>query len=52
VTAAAADSVDGLALASTWAFRHAVVNGDPVEEFRAGMTFGVRLPEIKGRRAG
>jgi hypothetical protein len=31
-------------------FRHAVVNGHPVEEFRAGMTFGFSLPEIKGRR--
>jgi hypothetical protein len=31
-------------------FRHAVVNGRPVEEFRAGMTFGFSLPEIKGRR--
>jgi hypothetical protein len=30
--------------------RHAVVNGHPVEEFRAGMTFGFSLPEIKGRR--
>jgi hypothetical protein len=31
-------------------FRHAVVNGHPVEEVRAGVTFGFRLPEIKGRR--
>ena len=31
-------------------FRHAIVNGHPVEEVRAGMTFGFRLPEIKGRR--
>lgn len=31
-------------------FRHAVVNGHPVEEVRAGMTFGFKLPEIKGRR--
>jgi len=31
-------------------FRHAVVNGHPVEEFRAGMTFGFSLPQIKGRR--
>ena len=32
-------------------YRHAVVNGRPVEEFRAGMTFGISPPEIKGRRA-
>src|SRR5258708_32610058 len=31
-------------------FRHAVVNGHPVEEFRAGMTFGFSVPEIKGKR--
>jgi hypothetical protein len=31
-------------------YRHAVVNGHPVEEFRAGMTFGLSPPEIKGRR--
>jgi hypothetical protein len=31
-------------------YRHAVVNGRPVEEFRAGMTFGFSLPEIKGKR--
>jgi hypothetical protein len=31
-------------------FRHAVVNGHPVEEVRAGVTFGFKLPEIKGRR--
>jgi hypothetical protein len=31
-------------------YRHAVVNGRPVDEFRAGMTFGFSLPEIKGRR--
>jgi hypothetical protein len=33
-------------------FRHALVNGRPVEEFRAGVTFGFSLPEFKrGRRA-
>jgi len=33
-------------------FRHALVNGRPVEEFRAGVTFGFPLPEFKrGRRA-
>jgi hypothetical protein len=31
-------------------FRHAIVNGHPVEEVRAGMTFGFKLPELKGRR--
>jgi hypothetical protein len=31
-------------------FRHAIVNGHPVEEARAGMTFDFRLPEINGRR--
>lgn len=31
-------------------YRHAVVNGHPVEEFRAGMTFGLSPPDIKGRR--
>ena len=31
-------------------YRHAVVNGHPVDEFRAGMTFGLSPPEIKGRR--
>jgi hypothetical protein len=32
-------------------YRHAVVNGRPLDEFRAGMTFGLSPPEIKGRRA-
>ena len=31
-------------------FRHAVVNGHPVEEFRAGMTFGFSLPALKGAK--
>jgi hypothetical protein len=31
-------------------YRHAVVNGRPLDEFRAGMTFGLSPPEIKGRR--
>jgi hypothetical protein len=31
-------------------FRHAVVNGHPVEEFRAGMTFGLSPPEPKGKK--
>ena len=32
------------------AYRHAVTNGRPVEEFRAGVTFGFSIPEFKGRR--
>ena len=32
-------------------YRHAVVNGHPVEEFRAGITFGLSPPEFKGRHA-
>jgi hypothetical protein len=32
-------------------YRHAVVNGHPVEEFRVGMTFGLSPPEFKGKRA-
>src|SRR5215813_5917792 len=31
-------------------FRPAIVNGHPVEEVRAGMTFGFSLPEIMGKR--
>jgi hypothetical protein len=31
-------------------FRHAVVHGHPVEEFRAGMTFGFSLPALKGTK--
>ena len=31
-------------------FRHAVVNGHPVEEFRAGMTFGLSPPTLKGTK--
>jgi hypothetical protein len=31
-------------------FRHAVVNGHPVEEVRAGMTFGFSLPALKGTK--
>jgi hypothetical protein len=33
-------------------YRHAVVNGHPVEEFRAGVTFGFSLPEFKGSKRG
>ena len=33
-------------------YRHAVVNGHPVDEFRAGMTFGLSPPEFKGKRTG
>ena len=38
-------------LSFDFAYRHAVVNGRPLDEFRAGMTFGLSPPEIKGRRA-
>jgi hypothetical protein len=31
-------------------FRHAVVNGHPVEELRAGMTFGLSPPTLKGTK--
>jgi hypothetical protein len=32
-------------------YRHALVNGRPVDEFRAGMTFSLSPPEMKGERA-
>jgi hypothetical protein len=31
-------------------FRHAVINGHPVEEVRAGMTFGFSVPEFNGKK--
>jgi hypothetical protein len=31
-------------------YRHALVNGHPVDEVRAGVTFGLSPPQIKGRR--
>ena len=37
-------------LSFDFGYRHAVVNGRPADEFRAGMTFGFSPPEIKGRR--
>jgi hypothetical protein len=37
-------------LSSDVGFRHAVVNGHPVDEFRAGMTFGLSPPALKGTK--